>query len=427
MFKKLQNKIYILSKKYGKKFGFDFTYFLKNGFWMTFRQIIGMGTGSLLSVAFARLLSKDTFGQYQFIISIMSMISIISITGLNTSIIQSVARGYDGSYIKAVKIRFLWSLIGIPTLLIVGGYYYISESQTLGLALLTSGIFFPFFYALNTWDSFLQGKERFDLSAKYTSIQSIINTLFTISIVFFFRDNLIAIIIAYFASYSIFNVLWFWRSLKYIKNKEDDKEVIDYGLFLTKINILGIIANNIDKILVGSLLGPKELAIYAITSVIAIRLKDFLKTFSSILLPKLAMSRLNFFEILKMHQNKLIYFSMAILLISIIYYMGIPYINLLLFTEKYAIYSYLSKIYVITILLSMPLSFMGIYFYAKRNKFAISLINPFFYLIKILINIFFIYEYGLLGAVIAFNVSMIVWFLLHLFGIFYTYTTHVRK
>jgi O-antigen/teichoic acid export membrane protein len=285
MFKKLQNKLYILSKKYSKKFGFDFTYFLKNGFWMTFRQIIGMMTGLLLSVAFARLLSKDTFGQYQFVISIMSMISIISITGLNTSIIQSVARGYDGSYIKAVKIRFLWSLVGIPALLIVGGYYYVYESQTLGLALLVSGIFFPFFYALNSWDSFLQGKERFDLSAKYGSIQSIINTLFTIGIVFFFGDNLVAITIAYFISYSIFNMLWFKKSLKYIENYEEDEKSIDFGYKITRIGILFTIYTHFDKIIVG-ILDMQYLAVYSIALKLLDIIKGFVKIVMNLLIPK---------------------------------------------------------------------------------------------------------------------------------------------
>lgn len=145
MIQKTQEKIFILSRKYGRKFGLDLPYFVKNGFWVILRQGVGAITGLALSVAFARLATQEVFGQYQFILSILSIVSILSIPGLNTSIIRSAARGCDGDYKEVVRVSFIWSLLGVPALLIIGGYYYIYQSHPLGIALMISSIFFRFF------------------------------------------------------------------------------------------------------------------------------------------------------------------------------------------------------------------------------------------------------------------------------------------
>jgi len=59
MIKTIQNKILILSKKYGQKVGLDLPYFVKNGFRVAFRQGVGIITGLALSIAFARIKKKS--------------------------------------------------------------------------------------------------------------------------------------------------------------------------------------------------------------------------------------------------------------------------------------------------------------------------------------------------------------------------------
>lgn len=286
MIKKVHNKIYLISKSMGEKFGLDLPYFVKNGFWVLFRQGIASVGGLLLSVAFARLATQEVFGQYQFILSILSIASILSVPGLNTSIIQSVAKGCDGDYKKVVKTSFLWSLLGIPILLIVGGYYYIYQNHSLGIALMISSIFFPFFYAPNTWDSFLQGKSRFDISAKYSSIQSLINTVATIGIIFFYRNNLIAIVTAYLISFTFFNGYYYFKSLKYVKNEKSDKETIRYGWFLTRIGMLNLVSSNLDKIVVGIFLSQAQLAIYSVGILFSKQIQNVTKSALWIVAPK---------------------------------------------------------------------------------------------------------------------------------------------
>ena len=171
----------------------------------------------------------------------------LSLPGLNTSVLQSVAQGKEGAYKISVKISFLLSLLGIPALLILGGYFYVSGDHALGLAFMGASLIFPFLYAPNTWDSYLQAKEKFDVAMKYSAIQSVLSTLTLIAIVFFYPENFILITLLYFALIAIFNILWYLLSRKYIANQNQDPETVSYGKFLTKVGIIGILSNNIDK------------------------------------------------------------------------------------------------------------------------------------------------------------------------------------
>jgi len=147
MIHRTKNKIHHLSKHYGQKLGLDLPYFVKNGFWVVVRQFVEVVAGISISIVFARLASQEVYGQYQFILSIFATISVLSIPGLNTSIIKSTAEEKDGEYKNIVKISFFWSFLGIPILFAIGMYYYLTGGATLGIALIIASIFFPFFYA----------------------------------------------------------------------------------------------------------------------------------------------------------------------------------------------------------------------------------------------------------------------------------------
>jgi O-antigen/teichoic acid export membrane protein len=413
----LENKIYNLSKKYGKKLGFDLPYFIKNGFWTFLRLLINSILALTLYIFFTRFSSQEVFGQYQFVLSIIAVIYIFSIPGLNTSLLRSVARGYDGDYKFAVKKSFLSSLLGVPVLFIIGVCYYYFSSHSLGISLMISSIFFPFFYAPNTWEWFLQGKHQFNALMRFSVIQTAWNTIATILVILMAKNNLIFIIIIYLISYTFFNCFYYHRSLKYIENNKKDEKFLEYGWFLTKINISGIIANNIDKILVGILLGPANLAIYAVMTFVVFRVRDAFKSAMALFFPKMSTLKDDFSGILRLHKYKLLLFLLGLTVLSSLYYAGISFINNLMFTEKYSQYSYISQIFTVTFFLSIPVSILGYYVNATKNEFAIILTNPVFYAMQIIINIFFIMKFGLLGAAIGLNLSMIILIPLYVYSI----------
>lgn len=403
MLTKIKDKLYSLSQKYGRKMGLDLTYFMKNGFYTVLRQGIEGVAGIFLAIVFARLASQEIYGQYQFILSIFATVSILSIPGLNVSLINSVAKGSDGDYKKVVKASFFWSLLGVPALLAIGAYYFFFGNHSLGIGLMVAAVFFPFFYAPNTWYSFLQAKERFDILLRYSSIQAILNALATIIIIFFSRNNLFPILVVYLASYTFFNGYYYYKSLRFIENDKKFGGTVAYGFFMTKISIVGTIANNIDKLLIGIFLSPGQLAIYSIGILFANQAQSISKNFLWLVILK-AIKR----KIL----SKKIYVKIFIgsLLITAALLAAFKFIIPLLFSQKYAGSVYISEIsilfYSFYILSSL---YKNEIIFEKKEKilFMESFLSP---IIKILLSLILLPFFGIAGLAFLFGFYYVIVF-----------------
>lgn len=404
MFERAKTKI----NEYEKRYQLDIAYIIKNEFWVYLRQTVTLITGLAVVVVFARLASKEVFGQYTFILALLAVVSLLSIPGLNTAVLQSVARGYDGSYKKAVKTSFVWSLLGIPALLGVGAYYYYYNTQIIGICLMMSSIFFPLLNAPNTWDFFLQGKKRFDVAAKYGSIQATINAIAIITILFLNPNHLVIIFATYLVSNSLLTCLLFLKSFRYIENTVRDNECIGYGYFITSTNIVGTIANNIDKILIGSLLSSSELAVYAIAIAIPMNIKNSLKLGWTPLFPKFCQDEVEMRHAFDKMKRFILLLTLMVLGGTLLYWLFIDDVILLLFGEKYIDSIIYSKILLLMILISIPATFLGYFAQAKKNKKAIIGGYHIFPFLKLFIMCGFIYMWGLMGAVWGLNLSMAV-------------------
>lgn len=410
----IKDRLHKISVKYRNKTGIDLPYFLKNGFFATMRQVVDLLFGLLLAIAFARFTTKDVFGNYQFVISIFSIISIFSLPGLNTSIMRSAAIGNDGDYRKAVRKSFAYSLWGIPILFAIGIFYYLTKSHELGIVFIISSLFFPLFYAPNTWAAFLQGKGKFDVYFKFGSTQSIIHTIVTSLVVFFSRNNLLPIVITYFTTYTTFNIIYYFKSYKYVENSNEDSSAIQYGKFLTKINIAQLLTENADKIIIGVFLPISSLAAYAVVSMIPIRLKNVSGYILNIAFPKIITKDINIKSAFK--SNKKIFYIILLLSLAmgLIYYLLIEKISRLFFGSGYSSFYQYSKFFVVIVTLMLPLSLLSVYANAKKMMKLIGSIYPLFFIIKLSSTAIFVYYWGLFGAVIVYNINAVILMFLYL-------------
>jgi len=396
MLKALQNTMYQAIKKCGQKFNLDLPYLIRNGFLVIVRQGVVIAFGLVLSIAFARLVPQEVFGQYQFVLSVLAIVSVVSLPGLNASTLQSAARGFDGDYREAVRISFYWSLLGIPILLLIGTYYYFYQHATLGIAFMVAAIFFPFFYAPNTWDSFLQGKSRFKVTFEYASIQAILSTLFIIGIILLSRDSLLLIIFGYFVSNTFSNIFFYLKSLRYVENDKKG-DAIHYGWFLTRINVLSMFADNLDKVVIGIFLGPEALAVYFLGITLTRTIFGLSKTVTSVLLPKIAMRNTAIFR----------YYIGAFFLIipvTVLTYFLLPTIVPALFSEKYASAIELSQIAI----LFLPFVFINLFYlshflYYVKNKKIIAWHTMTVAFCKILLMIPLLIYFGTKGLAFMFG------------------------
>ncbi len=411
-----KEKMYLILQRQGTLLGVDLPYFVKNGFWVMIRQIIAAIAGLVILVILTRYISQAVFGQYQFVLSTLSVCMIFALPGMGTSLVQAIAQKQDGFYRQAFRLSLRASLIGSLVLAIIGICFLYSNTQV------SSGFFavaflFPFLSVFILWESFLQGRERFDLVAKNVIVLSVLQVIVISMAVFFFPQNVAMLVLAYGLSAAFLNVYFYRLSLSLIRNDISDDQSVQFGYFMTRMNVWGILSEQIDKILIGIILGPVQLAVYAVISFFGVRIKDVVKSFTSMLVPKMTSGKYLFREILVLHKKTFLFFLLGITFLSFVFYISVGYMNTLMFSQAYESYGYLSKWYVLTIFLSIPLTFMGYYISAKKHTYAITLSNTWFHVARICINIVLISLYGLAGAVIAYNFSMVLLLFIYAWGI----------
>lgn len=377
----------------------DLHYFIKNGFWVTALFLCEFISGILLTVFFTQFTSQSLYGTYNFLLSITSILMVISVPGLNTSVLRSIAKKKDGVYYKATKLSFLWSLLGIPILLVIGIYYYSLGETTIGLCLFIGSVFFPLLYSTNTWIALLKGKQKFDVNAKYGGIQAIIRSIALIGAILINRESLVLLFGVYMVVQITFNLVYYFKVQKYITNDDEDDDWKNSSYKLSILEFISLLYDNADKILIGILLGPVSLAIYVISSSLTGKANSLFKEASKIIFPK-------FFEMdskdliptmRKFTPFVLILFS----IVSIILILIIPYAILLLFSSKYANSIIYAQIYTLTVPLSFLLSITTLIMIAKNLENALLKFRVIGVLIILGLYFLLIPTYGLMGAIIS--------------------------
>lgn len=396
--KNFKQKIHNLLKWSEQYTATDMVYLAKGGFWLTLGQIVSAGSAFLLAIAFANLLPKETYGTYKYILSIAGILSISTLAGMNTAIIQAVARGYEGSFIPILKIKIYWGLMGGLASLILAGYYYFNGNTTLTISFLISAVFLPFMDSFGIYNTLLLGRKLFNVSVKYSIISQIIAVAALIAALFFTK-NIFLILLAYFTSWTILRFIFLKITLKkFPPNNQQDSQTISYGKHLSFMNILPLIAQQLDKILLWHFLGPVQLAIYSFAIAIPNQIKSLFKNLQTLILPKF--SERSREEIKTALFNKILKLGMLLIFITILYILFAPFIYKILFPEylESILYSQIFAISIIaTTLAILPTTFLQAKL-AQKELYQFYTIGAIFQIAALFI---LIYQLGLIGAVIA--------------------------
>lgn len=394
----LKNISYKLLKKSEKYTRTDMVYLAKGGFWLTLSQIIAMLSGLLLTIIFANLVPKETYGTYKYILSVIAILIIPSLTGMGTSVTQATARGYDGSFWSSIKIKMRWGILSSLASLILAIYYFINSNYTLAVSFSIITIFISFIDSLEIYQSFLQGKKLFDISAKFSILTQILSTL-VIIITIVITSNIIYILLSYLLSYTIFRLIFSLKTKKYINNKKEDPDMVNYGKHLSLMSVISLIAMQLDKVLIFHYLGAIEMAVYSIAIAPPEYLKGIFKNISNLALPKFAQNNDSTNIDKKNLLTKILKFSLIIFVSSIIYIVAAPII-FKIFLPKYQdsiIYSQVFAISTFTLINIIPVTLMR----ARKMTKELYQYNFYSFGVQIILLLIFVQPFGLMGVIIA--------------------------
>jgi O-antigen/teichoic acid export membrane protein len=401
MLKKIREKIYkvlINSQKFTQT---DNVYLAKFGSFLSLGNIISTGASLVLSMAFARFLPKEVYGNYRYLLSIMTIIGIFALPGMEDAIVQAVANRYEGCLKKAFKQRVRWAFLGSLACLIVGGYFFFRSNYILTISFAIAAVFFPLMESLGTYLAYLGGKKLFGIQVTYSTLTQIIASA-GIIITIFFSKNLIILVSVYFLLNTLLRGLFFLITIKKFQPNQDcDNEFIKFGKNLTFLRVVHTIAGQLDRLLLFQFLGPIQLAIYSFANLPASEANLFLKNLRLLALPKMA-SRPHE-EIKKTLIKKVIKATVLVIPFVALYIFLAPYIFKIFFPQ-YMDSVFYSQLIFLVIAFS-PASVIALTFQAKMMKkelYNFSIISP---LVSIVLTIILIIPYGVIGAIVAQLVS----------------------
>lgn len=397
MLKQLRQKTYHLLRWSERHTKTDMVYLAKGGFWLSATHVVTALSSLVVAISFANLLPKETYGTYKYILSIVSILGISTLTDINTSLTQAVAKGYQGSFLPALKTCIKGGLLGSLGSLAVAGYYFSQQQNTLGIAFLVAAIFIPLMDPLSIYNAYLQGKKNFKLSSQLNILSRI---AYTIAIVAFLmlNHNVILLLAVYFGIYTLTRYLSFrYVQKKFDYSEEKDASIITYGKHLTFMNIIAGIAGQLDKILVFHYLGTAQLAIYAFATSIPEQFKTIFKNLYSLAFPKLAEKSDS--EVKKVIFKK----TGQLMIIGTI--MTIGYVIIAPFVFRWFLPQYLDSLLFSQIFaLSFILHPGGLLVAAMQSQklqkelYQLNTITP---ILQIIILFVFLFYYGLMGLILA--------------------------
>jgi O-antigen/teichoic acid export membrane protein len=414
---RVKNKAFGLlkwSEKYTKT---DMIYLAKGGFWAVSSQLAVSLTSFLLAIAFAHFISKDAYGEYKYVLSLASILSTLTLTGLATSVQHSTIRGFDGSLRYAFWQNIRWSTLFFLSSFAISVYYFVNQNTFLGGAFLIAGSLSPFFVSTNLYSQFLVAKKDFKRNAIYFNMIGNVLPSICLIVTMFLTSKSLYLILVYFASNTLVGIILYLRVINIYKpNNSIDPEMMGYGKHLSFINILNNVASNIDQVLVFHYIGAAQLAIYNFATAIPNQIKGPVKSLSDLIFPKF--TERSDVEIKKGMKNKFLQLFIFSLLIIVVYIVVAPYIYQIFF-PKYSESVFYSQIFSISLLWIVFVP-TNTYLGAKRKikeqylaNVSISIVQIFFVIIGVIFG-------GLIGLIVARILGRIAWGVINTIAFYYS-------
>lgn len=403
--KTMTHKALLRSERFFKT---DMVYLARSGFWLSVGQTVALFSTLLLAIAFSRILPKETYGLYKFVLSAASIIGSLSLSGMGTVLVQAVAQGAEGTLKSSVQTHLRWGSVVLIAGIIGGGYYLLNDNHLLAAAFLIAGLCLPLIGALGLYSAFLSGKKDFRQSTLNWITTQCAQVALLIAVGYFYPQPL-ALVAVYFISQALAAIYFYVHTVrKYKPNTITDANIITYGKHISAMNFIGAIANQLDKILVFHFVGAAPLATYSFAFAIPEQIKGLFKNVFNVAIPKYA--ELPPARLKKSIIRKTWQLTGIALVLFIAYDLVAPFLFRFLFPQ-YLDAVWYSQLYMFGILFVPGIALFSIYFQLRKataTLYKLSIINN---IATLLLTTILISNFGVLGAVMENTIS---WFFMFL-------------
>lgn len=277
--------------------------------WILIATLIVKFLGFIYYIILARTVPQEDIGQFFFVLSIVSIISLFSDLGLGSSAIARFVPFYAGqekfNYVKkvlkiSVSAGTIFSTICAIFLILFAGNIanFFNKSYLIPLFQIMAFYFLMLsFYRLAM--GFLQGRKRMKFVSYLQSMQEAFKVILTVIFLFFFGFTAHSIAFGFILSFLFAGFFgWFWTLKEYKslpKTKEPArfvlllKQMVPFGLTVVLIGSMGIINSYTDRAMIGYFFPKTEsdvmIAIYTVVIAFSTIITTFAGAMASIFYP----------------------------------------------------------------------------------------------------------------------------------------------
>lgn len=386
----------------GKKLGIDAHYFAKNSFFVLVGHAVSILRGVITGYLVTLFFQKEIYGQYQFILSVMGMLGIFSLSGLNTAVTRAWSRGDAFSMRSITRHQLVVNLLGSLALLgcipFLGRY---GREELWPLFVVGAAVFPLSAVAMTRFGAYTVGKARFDLSLTVSLVWSALVMAATLAIIFLYQSAALLLL----ANAAIPPLVYLWASRSFREptgagTEKNTKAIIRYGWHITFSTLPADAVWYVDKLLISHFLGLGELATFSVALLLPEQVKVLIKQFFPVTFAKQAErgdSRERRAKLMKATLIGMLVFAVGIGL----YIAASPFLIPFLFPQYDADQVILLTGIAALTLITQPITLIAQYLEAQRMVREIWLSNFVSAILFGIALVTLIPLYGLLGAIIA--------------------------
>ncbi|MEK7120232.1 MAG: oligosaccharide flippase family protein, partial [Patescibacteria group bacterium] len=157
----LKNNLFALLKKTERFTKTDNLYLFKGGFFLTLSSVATGALSFVMAITLGWLLPKEVYGNYKYLFSILGIVALFTLGGMDTAVTQAVARGQDGSFRIGFRKKLIFSLLGTLTAIAIAVFYFAQGKDLIAYGSLVVGAFLPLWGPFGLYPAYFIGKGQF--------------------------------------------------------------------------------------------------------------------------------------------------------------------------------------------------------------------------------------------------------------------------
>ncbi len=388
--------IYLLrkSEKYTKT---DMVYLASGSFWLIGSQAINFILAFTLLWTFANFVSKEVYGEYRFLLTIVSILALTSLSGTAVALTHSVALGKRATFYPLLQARIRYGLIGSLGAIIGAAYYFWQGNNGLAQTFALIALFVPFIESYTLYAAYLNGVKDFRLISILHTLQRIATVGALVTAVML-TQSVFWILCTYLVTMTLsFRIAQAWSLRTHPVNEICDDTALPYAKHLSLMSIIRSGAQHLDRVALWYLAGPVAVAQYVVAIALPNELNAAFGQISRLALPK--MSARSKKELQQSMIRKLMVYILAMLPVIILYVLMAPPL-FTIFLPQYIDSIFYSQLAAILII-AAPLSLLTQYFYATKHTSALYIMNTLEPIVLIAFYVLLIPLYGIVGVIAA--------------------------